>query len=223
MSYTDKTKEFAKNLFDKIGTPKAVDEAQRVINLAVEVLEEEVAAGIVAAKKIEERMIDVDEVRNEEPDALMSKFRRDAHDVVDIFMDSVSTLYKKAGSVAKDKVTTEDNPVKTSKDGHVPIIRYEQPALAGQTAELPVSFTNDEAENKVIALVKQELTDASGATINARNVKTQPAEIELASGDKKIIIVQISVPKTTKPGLYTALFRCKNDPSIRLVIELEIA
>jgi hypothetical protein len=53
-----------KDWFEKISTDKVIGNAQRIITKAVDVLEEEIAAGILAAKKLESKVINVEETRH---------------------------------------------------------------------------------------------------------------------------------------------------------------
>jgi len=71
---------------------KVIDDAQHLLKKAVNVLEEEIAAGILAAKKMEKKVIDVDEVRDENPEDLMSRIRRDTHDAIDLLLDAFTAL-----------------------------------------------------------------------------------------------------------------------------------
>ena len=61
-----------------------------MIQKAALILEEEVAAGIVAAKEIERSMREEGDVRSAEFDDIVQRMRRDAHDVVDIIGTQVN-------------------------------------------------------------------------------------------------------------------------------------
>lgn len=72
-------KTMARNILEGIKKDEILSSAQKVINSAVNVLEEEIAAGILAAKKIEKKVLDVDNIRSD-PDDLMNRIRRDTHE-----------------------------------------------------------------------------------------------------------------------------------------------
>src|ERR1700712_2742101 len=84
------------SLFDMLNPDSVINNAQRVINSAVNVLEEEIAAGILAAKRIEKKVIDVDGLRSNTDD-LVSRIRRDTHEALDIFLDAFAALSKQMG------------------------------------------------------------------------------------------------------------------------------
>src|SRR5215467_367479 len=64
--------------------------ASNVVFRAAEILEEEIARGIVAAKQIEEKLTDVPRLRsgqatkNPQMEDLFVRFRKDAHDIIDL-------------------------------------------------------------------------------------------------------------------------------------------
>lgn len=97
-------------------TEKLAKSAPRIIQEAASILEEEVAAGIVAAKKIEKRYINVVKIRIEKPNQVLKRFRKDAHEVVDILVDmiNVGTNYLNAIAEQKSKSTTK-KPGKSAK------------------------------------------------------------------------------------------------------------
>ena len=74
--------------------------AQRIVSSAVNVLEEEIAAGILAAKKLETKFINVEEVRNNQ-DELMNRIRRDTHEAVDLFLDAFATLAQQLNGITE--------------------------------------------------------------------------------------------------------------------------
>jgi len=83
------------------------------IKKAASVLEKEVAAGIVAAQSLEKRLIDVDGIRSRSPDELMQRFRRDAHDLVDVVIDLVALGVRSAETIA-------ERAVEVAKEGEGP-------------------------------------------------------------------------------------------------------
>src|SRR5690606_21997407 len=77
-----------------------VGAAPAVVIKAASILEEEIAVTLGAVKRIEQRFLDVDAIRQQSPDAVMSKFRRDAHDAVDIILDVLTAAAQTVGAQA---------------------------------------------------------------------------------------------------------------------------
>src|SRR5205823_2923222 len=71
----------------------------RIVSQAAAILEDELAAGIGAAKQIEERFLDVAEMRSTSPDEVMARFRKDAHEVVDIALDLLNVPTRSLGGL----------------------------------------------------------------------------------------------------------------------------
>src|SRR5450432_3774167 len=101
-------KDSATDWITNISPNKVIGDAQRILKTAVDVLEEEIAAGIVAAKKLEKKVINVDEVRSTNPEELMSRVRRDVHDAVDIFLDAVTALTNHFSSLTETITKTKE-------------------------------------------------------------------------------------------------------------------
>jgi hypothetical protein len=66
-------------------------DATRVVRDAAKILEQELAAGLMAAKRVEERFIDVKQIRERNPDEVTQRFRRDAHEALDIMAPTLTT------------------------------------------------------------------------------------------------------------------------------------
>ena len=98
----------------EITPKKVVGEAQRIVRLATDILEEEIAAGIVAAKALEKKVIDVDKVRDKDNDHIISRFRSDAHEVIDMLMDVVSVAATQLETVSNKVVNIIPTPSKPS-------------------------------------------------------------------------------------------------------------
>src|SRR5690554_4229546 len=97
----------ADDILKGIKKDEMLSSAQKVINSAVNVLEEEIAAGILAAKKIEKRVLDVDDIRSN-PDDLMNRIRRDTHEAVDLFLDALTAITKQVNKLADTNATNEE-------------------------------------------------------------------------------------------------------------------
>src|ERR1700674_986614 len=78
--------------------------ATGVVARAASILEEEIAAGIVAAKKVENRFIDANTVRAGKPEEVLLRFRRDAHEVVDILLDLVFVATNAVGGITRSVI-----------------------------------------------------------------------------------------------------------------------
>ncbi len=74
--------------------------ASEIVHRAASILEEEIAAGIVAAKEIESRFVKHDGVSDSAPQEIIERFRKDAHEMTDVIMDLLSAITKNLGMLA---------------------------------------------------------------------------------------------------------------------------
>lgn len=213
------------DLFNSLNPNEMLSSAQRVLSSAVNVLEEEIAAGILAAKKIEKKIIDVEDIRSD-PDDLMNRIRRDTHEALDIFLDALTAITRQV-SVLSDSITKEsktkvrEEPVKTTTS--ISVIQTEKPLKPSQTGILYMSVEGDLTIGPVtINLQKTDLTGPGGQKIPAKNILCRPASFSLNPGEVKEVAIHVKVPATCLPGRYKALLCDDQNSDIQTVIDIEV-
>jgi hypothetical protein len=223
-------KTVAEDLFDALNPNNMLNNAQRVLSSAVNVLEEEIAAGILAAKKIEKKVIDVDDVRNN-PENLLNRIRKDTHEVVDLFLDSMIALSSQL-KIFTDTIEKQNGGTKTAaataekkQNDNITILQQDAPVKPGETVSLFMNFSNDESETTSvkIQLQKTDLQGSLNEKIASRNIYIKPAIIILQPGESKEVSIHIKVPSNCKHGHYTALFTDVQNPLIKALINIEVA
>ncbi|MGB5943670.1 MAG: hypothetical protein WBG71_12380 [Leeuwenhoekiella sp.] len=212
-------------------TDRVVNKAQRIVNSAVNVLEEEIAAGILAAKNIEKKLIDVEEIRSD-PDALVNRIRRDSHEVLDLFIDAFASLTNQMNTVVESlKKETEEQakshkkkPAKTQKaSAGVAKLEPDKPLQPGESTTLAFSLYEDEVKKpKKVELRKADLLGPGNQVINKRFLKIEPKSISLKAKEEQDISITLSVPKNTAPGRYNTLLTDTTDPNICVLLAVEI-
>lgn len=223
-----KTKTVTDDLFDALNPNKIISNAQRVLSSAVNVLEEEIAAGILAAKKIEKKVIDVDDIRNS-PHDLMNRIRRDSHEALDLFLDALTSISNQLGLLSKT-ISPETENAKESvaekqkkQDAVVTVIENDEPLKPGQKTVLYFSLADENAKkNSKIQLQKTGFTGPKQQKIHSRHIRIEPASAILKPGEEKKIAIHINLPKTCKPGHYSTLIVDNGNPSVRTVIGIEV-
>ncbi|WGK64229.1 hypothetical protein [Croceiramulus getboli] len=213
-----------------IDTDRVVNKAQRIVNSAVNVLEEEIAAGILAAKRIEKKLIDVEEIRSD-PDALMNRIRRDSHEVLDLFIDAFASLTGQMNSViealkneteAQAASTKKNKPGKsTASAASLVALAPDEPLKPGTTTSLTLLFQED-SEEKKIELRKADLMGPGDQIINKRALKMEPAVLTLNRKKEGELKLTIKLPKNSQPGHYNALLTDKDDPKVGVLLSLEV-
>tara|TARA_R110001632_G_scaffold48496_1_gene122161 strand:+ start:786 stop:1484 length:699 start_codon:yes stop_codon:yes gene_type:complete len=214
-----------KSRLREITPQKVVGEANRIVRMATDILEEEIAAGIVAAKALEKKVIDVEKVRDKDNDHIIKRFRNDAHEVIDMLMDVVSVAATQLETVSNRVVNiipTSNKP--NSQSTQVPIIQSDKPSAPGSTQEIKMQLQNDSDEKVMnVELADADLFAPSGERILARNVSVKPKVLSLKPGEKKHVTIQVKVPKNTKVGKYSGLLQDKNIENLQAMLAVEVS
>jgi hypothetical protein len=213
-------------LSDIFGSSNIVNNAQKVITSAINVLEEEIAAGILAAKKIEKKIIDVDELRHN-PEDLMNRIRRDTHEALDIFLDAFASLSKQIG-ILSDSVSSKSENGNTTvseerKTGTPQIIEYEKPVKPGQKINFRLSLFDDAMTKPVkLDFQKMDFTASGNQRILSKFIQVKPTNIILNPGEKSEIDIEVSIPKISKPGYYHSVFFINSMPQERSILSFQV-
>ncbi|MGG9960481.1 hypothetical protein [Ferruginibacter sp. SUN106] len=216
------------NLFDLLNPDNVLGNAQRVISSAVNVLEEEIAAGILAAKRIEKKVIDTDSLKSD-PDDLMNRIRRDTHEAIDIFLDAFAALSKQVGilntTLTKNNTAEATTATKsTNAAANVfTVIEADAPAKAGQTIKLSMSIGNTATKETVkVQLVKNNLTGNGTQKILSRYITLTPATFNLKPGEEKEVTIIVKLPAAVKAGRYCSLITDANNTLVKTVFEITV-
>lgn len=210
------------------GSERIVNNAQKIVSSAIHVLEEEIAAGILAAKKFENKLIDVEEVRSNQ-DELMNRIRRDTHEAVDLFLDAFSALTQQLNSYVDKTKNSEtknkDTAAKPENSHNEPIstlfLEAEKIAKPGETIQFQLLISDDEQPTQ-LSLQKSTFISNSDARIDPRNISIQPSNINIKPKEKAEIAITVKIPKTATRGIYHASFTDKYNPKVLIVLSLQI-
>jgi hypothetical protein len=222
-----KNKSGTGRLFDMLNPNNMLNNAQKVISSAVNVLEEEIAAGIIAAKKIEKKIINVDEIRDDSQN-LMNRIRRDTHEALDIFLDAIAALSNQIGiltdTVSKQNGTTTRATADTAKNANLPqIIEHDGAVKPGQKIALSSLLSDDSIKSPVkLDFQKSDFTGPGNQKIQARYIQVKPSSLILKPGEEKEISIHVNLPKNCKPGNYNSLLTVNQMPAVKIILCFEV-
>ncbi|MFT5822245.1 MAG: hypothetical protein ACI8ZM_003501 [Crocinitomix sp.] len=211
-------------------TKKKTDEifsgAQRLINSAVNVLEEEIAAGILAAKKIEKKVIDVDDIRSD-PNDLLNRIRRDTHEAVDLFLDAFTAISKQVTNLAAfktDNATNEEESptTKASANTGAIVLDADHPVKPGEKVSFCFTLEEDTDEISQLTFRKTNLIGLNNHTIFSRALKITPDKVELKPNVPQEIMVDLTVPKNAEADQYNAFISTEGPNAIKVVLNVEV-
>ena len=205
--------------------------ATRIIQQAANVLEEEVAAGIQAARDMESRFIDVEEKRAHDSAEVISRLRKDAHEVIDILIDLLDVAGSRAGDVV-GLVTSmggrEEQPGRgqggraagaRSNDAFLSVteLNVPTPIVPGSPAEVIMTVDNDGATpTGQFQFLCSDLIDADGHHIRPNAVLFAPATLSLEPRSRTQMTVTVTPPLGTPPGSYSGLLQATGTKMKRL-------
>ncbi len=202
--------------------------ATGVVGRAASILEEEIAAGIVAARNVETRFVDVKSTRSGKPEEVMLRFRRDAHDVVDILMDLINLATQTVGGLTQSviRIAAEERSAGGSSSraaASVPTLTPAQPAHAGATAELSMALENDsDAPTEEFAFHATDLVSPQGNRIGAHCVTFLPPALVIPPHDRARLSIQIDVPEGASKGIYTGVVQATKMSQLRAMLLVPI-
>ena len=219
---------------------RVVEATPAIVLKAVSIIEEEVAIGIGAVKRIEQRFLDVDALRAKNPDHVMSRFRKDAHEAVDIILDIVTaaatTVSERAGkmvNVTASHLNQGNAGASDSKQAdpgsadagatRLPTVRMPGKVAPGKQVELTMSLENDkDTTTAEFTLHSSELVSASGARIPASAVMFEPATLAVGPRAAGSVVVRVRVPANARPGNYEGLLRATQLDGLRAMLAVTV-
>jgi len=198
----------------------------RLVKQAASILEEELAAGIGAAKQVEEKLFDVPKLRSGKPEEVMQRFRRDAHEAVDILMDVLQGAASALGGMAERAVKIRSGaaaPSERMEPGKTATVELQQPVKGGQSAEVPLTLANDsDAATPEFSFFATDFVSASGERIPAASATFNPPSLVIAPHAAEKVTVTVRVPEGTPAGVYSGLLQANKLGQLRAVLILKV-
>jgi hypothetical protein len=205
--------------------------ARGVVARAAAILEQEIAAGIDAAKGVERRFVDVEAIRKGNPDELLLRFRHDAHEIVDILVDLAILATKAVSGVTRGVVKVSGQAGNSPREGmSAPAVATAFPTLApvssgraGTTVELSMSLENDgDVPTEEFAFHATDLVNFAGKRISAEMISSIPKAFVIAPHSRIDLSINIAVPENTASGVYTGLLQATNVGRLRAMLLVPI-
>ena len=199
--------------------------ATDIVGRAASILEEEIAAGILAAKVMENRFINVNTVRTGKPEEVLLRFRRDVHEVLDIVIDLAIIATNAVGGLTRNVIKIRGETSNTADDAPSPS-RAPLPALsptssarAGGTVEFFLSLENDsDAPTEEFAFHATDLVNPNGDRILAQQISCMPNSLVIAAHDRARLAISVVVPEGSATGVYAGLLQATNLAQLRAML-----
>lgn len=215
------------------GVMGAAGSTVRIVQKAVSVLEEELAAGINTTQKLEQKMVDVDKLRSADPQEVIQRFRRDAHDVVDILLDLVNVATNSLDQLTQRVIRIGVSESRSGAGpspagggdagGGIPSLAVSTPVKPGAAVEIPMTLENESSKpTDVFYLLSSDLVNPNGDRIAAQQVSFLPEKMVIEPQKSAVITVTVRVPESTPPGTYSGLLQATKLEQLRAVLSIQI-
>jgi len=194
-------------------------EAMRIVEQAASILEEEISAGIVAAKKVEQRYINVNALRGGSSEQVLQRFRTDAHEVLDILLDLVNlsinalsglserAINLRSGSTGKDKSGAKAEEALTE-------IVLPDVLKAGDSGKVGMVVANEsDAPTGKFDILTAGLLSTNGDRLAPECIAFEPPSLEIAANDLEKVTVNVTIPAGTPAGQYSGVLHA---PAIQM-------
>lgn len=199
-----------------------------IVTRAASILEEEIAAGISATQSIEQKVVDVDRLRAGDSQAVIQRFRKDAHDVVDILLDLVNVATNTMSDLSERAVKIGlGQPRKTGEKpaaSAIPSLAVPTVARPGEAVEIPMMLENESDKPiEAFSFHSSDLMNADGERISAQQVSFSPERLVIEPKQATTVTVIVHVPDNAAPGVYSGLLQASRMDQLRAVLTLQIA
>ena len=205
--------------------------ATNIVIKAAGILEEEIARGIIAAKKIEGKFTDSSKVKNtqmpnnQQLDDLFVRFRKDAHDIIDLVVDITSLALQNAERIGSNLIKTGSSKTSAEKNGQqqMPLIQVPKDLKPGEKTSFPVVLENDSVkEEKTIVFMFSPFADSKGNQLGASSLLFDPNPLQIPVSSRATVQVTIQIPKTAKKGAYSCFVQGKDTESLKASVMVKV-
>lgn len=203
-----------------------VSSSSQVVQKAASILEEEIAAGIVAAKEVENKFVNVQKIRTQPREETIQRFRHDSHEIVDILLDLLDVSVKNAGGIAKKIInigtrTSEKGTEQSSSD--MPVLNIPGPLMPGTVGSVSMLFENSlNTPTGVFTVACTDLLSSTGGSIPAQRISFSPQTITIGPRARQEVNVMVAIPEKTKPGVYSGLIQATDIEQLRAVLVVTV-
>ncbi len=199
----------------------------RIVTRAVSILEEELATGIGMTQDIEQKYVDVEKLRSADSGEVIQRFRKDAHDMVDILIDLVNVATNALGNLSERVVSIGvGEPRQTGKKGAggaIPSLAVPTLVKPGEEVEIPMTLENaSDKPTEAFYFHSSDLVNTTGERIPAQHVSFSPERLVIEPQNATTVTVIVRVPENASPGIYSGLLQATRMDQLRAVLSIQI-
>ncbi len=200
----------------------------RIVNRAASILEEELATGIGITQNLEQKVMDVDKLRSADLQEVIQRFRKDAHDVVDILIDLMNVATSTLSSLGERAVSIgiRDTPRQMGNnraETGIPSLAVPTLTKPGEVVEIPLTLENaSDKPTEAFFFHSSDLVNTSGERILAQQISFSPERLIIEPQKSTTVTVIVRVPENASPGIYSGLLQATRMDQLRAVLSIQI-
>jgi hypothetical protein len=195
-----------------------LQDAAALVPAAAAVLDEEMAAGMLAAYDARIPGTKSSKVQGGSGSAGTDEWLRDLHDLVDA-LGSVLPRVQSYVANALDKSATLGRGLEYES---VPVLCPHTPVRAGDRTRISIKLNNDNATPAQVKVLCTDFFSTSGARIPQRQVTLTPSQLQLGPDAHAEVTLEVAVPRDSRPGAYSGLLLTSGLSYLRAVIAIEV-
>jgi hypothetical protein len=209
------------------GISNLIDNSSKIVIKAANILEEEIAKGIITAKQMEEKYTNIEKLRSVDNDALFNRFRRDAHDIIDLLLDFAAIAAKNVSQISSQWISVKTEPVTTDnakpENVNIPLIRVPGELKQNEYFELPVRLENEsKTDSKSLHFVNSAFSGSGDDHMPASIISFDPNPLVVPPGSSSTVLLKITIPGDAKGGSYSCLIEAKSHNDLKATLILKV-
>jgi hypothetical protein len=201
-----------------------------IVSDAANILSEEITRGFDTAKKVGEKMGDVNAGSRLDDMEVIQQFRSQAHSAVDVMINLVNLAANPANGLtgqfftgSGDAGTGAAKSEGTAAAAGIPCLSISKVTRPGSKVTVQMTLENEgDTRTERFNLVSTDLQNLSGDRITSDNVSFRPASATIEPRESLKVEVVIDVPGDTPSGVYSGLLQATRLETMRAVISVNV-
>lgn len=195
---------------DPLARPAVDEPVASIVAQAASVLDDEMAKGVLAARR------DASIARRGDSNANHPVLRQ-MHE----FVDNLAALWPKlqgeaaSGHMPHRPATADQVPLAT--------VRPHAAVKPGEQAVISMALRNRESQPVRLLPIATDLLGSRGGRISSSLLEFSPSEVALAPQERKDLAMSATIPAGTAPGCYSGLLVLKGLDDLRALVTIEVA
>ena len=171
---------------------------------------------------MEERYVDVNSLRTGAPEHVMQRFRKDAHEVLDIMLDMVNLSVSALGGLSERAMSIRSGTVQKNGNDNLPELLVPKVLKPGESGRVSMLVENEEDKDSApFKFSSSGLLSDTGEQLDSSNISFVPANLQVAANDIEKVVINVTIPETATAGRYSGLLQAP-ELEIRALLTVQV-